>query len=124
MKKSLSLILCLFVASVAISQTSTVLPEYVAGKIISEMNAVIESREIQGNDQLVTVTPPSHYDLELIVSTVKLVINEYSDVKILLPWEKKDKPFYSCIIGVVNEILYIRYTPESKELLFVYPARE
>lgn len=85
------------------------------------MNAVIDEKKVKDSDQLIYATPPSFFNLELVVSHVKRVIDQYPDVTLTLPWEKKESNnFYSCIITVVDQTLYIRYTPETNKLIFIY----
>lgn len=121
MKKVMTLAFCL-ITSVVMSQS--VMPEYISGKIISEIGAVIEDKRIEEGKQLTFATPPGYTNLDLIVAKVNQVIDANPNTRIILPWERTENKFYACIVGVGDETLYIRYTPDLNQLLTIYTIKE
>lgn len=123
MKKHFITLFIMLVCTVSFAQSAYL--ESVSNKMISQMNAVVLGRQIENNDQLVFASTPSFYTLELVVFEVKQVIDNDDKASFLLPWEKEptDPVFYSCIVKVHDDHLYIRYTPSINQLLFIYPAR-
>jgi hypothetical protein len=84
-------------------------------KLIIELDLIKEDVIEDESIYLEKAKAPSYYDIELIMMKVKSVVNQYSDVLIAMPWEKKDN-FYACVILVIDKHLILQYFPEKNIL--------
>lgn len=113
-----NLILVLFLTAFTLSVQAQ--SKVVVDEIILEADGVILSEEVYKEFNFILVQVPSYYDLELVMLSVKLVVNKYSDVSIYKNWAIGDNEIYSCVIDCVGNIIKINYNPAKKTLELIY----
>lgn len=128
MKKLITLIMILICAVSLNAQNETC--NFFASKIITEVSGVIDYKAPSSNGYYcIFAKLPSYYNLELVVTSVKLIADRYSDVIAYSNWEKSENK-YTVTYIVDGKIFSIFYQGENAEIefdknviSFVFPSK-
>ena len=107
MKKYIIIILMLTVSLVGYSQKKA--PAF-ADLLLTNTDGVLQSIKLENNEFEVIISLPNYYNTKMALNAVVDIVDEYSNVVMLRPWEfnngPNDIPYYGTVLLITDDNLF------------------
>ena len=107
MKKCIIIILMLTVSLAGYSQKKA--PVF-ADLLLTNTNGVLQNIKLENDEFEVIINLPNYYDERMALGAVVDIVDEYSNVVMLRPWEfdrgYNDMPYYGTVLLITDDNLF------------------
>ena len=107
MKKCIIIILMLSVSLAGYSQKKA--PAF-ADLLLTNTNGVLQNIKLENNEFEVIISLPKYYNTKMALDAVVDIVDEYSNVVMLRPWEfnngPNDIPYYGTVLLITDDNLF------------------
>ena len=106
MKKCIIIILMLTVSLAGYSQKKA--PAF-ADLLLTNTDGVLQSIKLENNEFEVIISLPNYYNTKMALDAVVDIVDEYSNVVMLRPWEfggYNDMPYYGTVLLITDDNLF------------------
>ena len=107
MKKCIIIILMLSVSLAGYNQKKA--PVF-ADLLLTNTDGVLQSIKLENNEFEVIISLPNYYNTKMALNAVVDIVDEYSNVVMLRPWEfdsgPNDMPYYGTVLLITDDNLF------------------